>query len=124
MREMTVAVPELHGRERPRKLAIRQDAPVRLTSISVENYSMHKSTSVDLEPVTVLIGRNGGGKSALLDALMTLGRTARGPFVKPSKRPALFPIARDSFTGPRMMRTCGFASGSIRETTRALSSTN
>jgi len=50
---------------------------VRLTSISIENYSIHRSTSVDLEPVTVLIGRNGGGKSALIDALMLLSRTAR-----------------------------------------------
>lgn len=49
-----------------------------LTSVSIENYSIHKNTSVDLQPVTVLIGRNGGGKSALLDALMLLGRTARG----------------------------------------------
>jgi predicted ATPase len=46
--------------------------------LSIENYSLHRSTRIDLEPVTVLVGRNGGGKSALLDALQLLGRTARG----------------------------------------------
>ncbi|MEJ7786903.1 MAG: AAA family ATPase [Solirubrobacteraceae bacterium] len=44
----------------------------------IENYSIHRESSLALEPVTVLIGRNGGGKSTLLEALLLLGRFARG----------------------------------------------
>lgn len=49
-----------------------------LKTFSVENYSAHKSTSIDLSPLTILVGPNGGGKSALFDALLNFSMVSRG----------------------------------------------
>ena len=70
-----------------------------LASISIENYSIHRATDVALSPVTVFVGRNGGGKSALLDALMTLGRTARGSLAQAFEETGAFSYRARLFHG-------------------------
>jgi predicted ATPase len=44
----------------------------------VSNYMIHKATSVDLHPVTVFVGSNNGGKSALFDSLLNFSMVSRG----------------------------------------------
>lgn len=47
-------------------------------TFSVTNFLNHKETSLDFEPVTVLIGPNNGGKTAIFDALLNFSMLARG----------------------------------------------
>ena len=44
----------------------------------VSNYMIHRSTSVDLFPVTVFVGSNNGGKSSMFDALLNFSMVSRG----------------------------------------------
>jgi hypothetical protein len=44
----------------------------------VANYMIHKSTSVELYPVTVFVGSNNAGKSALFDSLLNFSMVSRG----------------------------------------------
>jgi len=44
----------------------------------VRNYMIHQDTSIDLDPITVLVGANGGGKSALFDAMLNFSMLSRG----------------------------------------------
>ena len=44
----------------------------------VRNYMVHQDTSIELQPLTVLVGPNGGGKSALFDAMLNFSMLARG----------------------------------------------
>jgi len=45
---------------------------------AVRNYKIHKETSLDLFPITVFVGPNSGGKSAIFDALITFSMVCRG----------------------------------------------
>ena len=45
---------------------------------SVRNYKIHKDTSLNLFPITVFVGPNSGGKSAIFDALITFSMVCRG----------------------------------------------
>lgn len=49
-----------------------------LHEVTVKNYSIHRDTKIALSPVSVLVGPNGGGKSALFDALLNFSMLARG----------------------------------------------
>jgi predicted ATPase len=52
----------------------------RLLSIQVERFkSYRRATSVELKPLTVVLGRNNGGKSTLIQALLLLKQTLAHP---------------------------------------------
>jgi len=46
--------------------------------LSITNWMIHKATSVTFFPVTVFVGPNNGGKSALFDALLNFSMVSRG----------------------------------------------
>lgn len=46
--------------------------------MTVKNFMVHRSTAVQLYPVTVFVGPNGGGKSALFEALVNFSMVSRG----------------------------------------------
>ena len=49
-------------------------------SFRVRNFMIHQDTSLALLPLTVLVGPNGGGKSALFDAMLNFSMLSRGMF--------------------------------------------
>lgn len=49
-----------------------------LRKLHVKNYMIHQDTIIELQPLTVLVGPNGGGKSALFDALLNFSMVSRG----------------------------------------------
>jgi len=46
--------------------------------LTLTNWMIHKSTSVELFPITVFVGPNNGGKSALFDGLLNFSMVSRG----------------------------------------------
>lgn len=49
-----------------------------IRTFKVKNYLVHRETSIELSPITVLVGPNSGGKSALFDAILNFSMVARG----------------------------------------------
>jgi len=49
-----------------------------IPELTVRNYMIHRSTRIELTPITVLIGPNGAGKSALFDAILNFSMLSRG----------------------------------------------
>ncbi len=49
-----------------------------IDKVVINNWMIHKATTVDLFPVTVFVGHNNGGKSALFDALLNFSMVSRG----------------------------------------------
>jgi AAA15 family ATPase/GTPase len=47
--------------------------------LTVHNYMIHRRTEVALSPLTILVGPNNAGKSALFDALLNLSRVSSDP---------------------------------------------
>ncbi|HEV2198902.1 MAG TPA: AAA family ATPase [Bryobacteraceae bacterium] len=45
---------------------------------SIRNFKIHKDTSLTLFPITVFVGPNSGGKSAIFDALINFSMVCRG----------------------------------------------
>ena len=54
----------------------------RITQLRLTAFKSYSDVTLALEPLTVLIGRNGSGKSNGLDALEVLSRLARGDEVR------------------------------------------
>ena len=44
----------------------------------IRNYAIHQNTSIQLLPLTVFVGPNGGGKSAFFDAMLNFSLLSRG----------------------------------------------
>lgn len=49
-----------------------------ISNFRVQNFKIHRDSTIDLYPITVLVGPNGGGKSALFDALTNFSMVSRG----------------------------------------------
>ena len=47
-------------------------------SVRIKNYMVHQDTRMQLSPLTVFVGPNGGGKSAFFDALLNFSMLSRG----------------------------------------------
>jgi len=45
---------------------------------TIKNFKIHRDTSLDLFPITVFVGPNSGGKSAIFDALINFSMVCRG----------------------------------------------
>ena len=45
---------------------------------AINNFKIHRDTSLDLFPITVFVGPNSGGKSAIFDALINFSMVSRG----------------------------------------------
>lgn len=49
-----------------------------IREFTIKNYLVHRSTTLALSPISVFVGPNGGGKSALFDAILNFSMVARG----------------------------------------------
>lgn len=45
---------------------------------AIRNFKIHKDTALNLYPITVFVGPNSGGKSAIFDALINFSMVCRG----------------------------------------------
>src|SRR5215831_12673369 len=54
------------------------EAPMFIRQFEVSNYKIHKATTVNLYPITVFVGSNNGGKSALFDSILNFSMVSRG----------------------------------------------
>ena len=49
-----------------------------ISRFRVQNYMIHRDTEVELPQIAVFVGENGGGKSALFDAMLNFSMISRG----------------------------------------------
>lgn len=49
-----------------------------LRSLRIRNYSIHRDTQIHFSPITAFVGPNGGGKSAIFDAILNFSMISRG----------------------------------------------
>src|SRR6266567_241176 len=53
--------------------------------LRVENFMSLKDASIDLEPLTILVGANGSGKSAIFKAIVVLSKLLNGTPIRGPK---------------------------------------
>lgn len=49
-----------------------------IKTFNIQNYMVHKDSQMNLSPLTVFVGPNGGGKSAFFDAMLNFSMLSRG----------------------------------------------
>src|ERR1035438_9540202 len=54
------------------------DQEMFIRRFAIRNFKIHKDTALNLFPITVLVGPNSGGKSAIFDALINFSMVCRG----------------------------------------------
>lgn len=52
--------------------------PLYIRRFSIKNFKIHRDTELNLFPITVFVGPNSGGKSAIFDALINFSMVCRG----------------------------------------------
>ena len=60
----------------------------------ISKFKIHKNTAIDLFPITVFVGPNSGGKSAIFDALINFSMVCRGSLAEAFNQ---FPYSFDAF---------------------------
>jgi predicted ATPase len=56
----------------------KRESGMYIKNFSIKNFKIHRDTSLDLFPITVFVGPNSGGKSAIFDALINFSMVCRG----------------------------------------------
>jgi hypothetical protein len=70
--------------------------------LTVRNYMIHRSTSIKLSPIT-----NGGGKSALFDAILNFSMLSRGS-LKQAFGPFPYTYSATKYRGAQRYENLGF----------------
>jgi len=78
-----------------------------IQQFTAKNYLVHRSTRVELSPVTVFVGPNGGGKSSFFDAMLNFSMVARGN-IRQSFSQYPFSFAATRFHGTGRLGRIGF----------------
>lgn len=72
-----------------------------ISSFRVKNFMIHRDSSIKFFPITVLVGHNAGGKSALFDALINFSMLSRGNIAQAfGPYPYSFEARKHFGTGP------------------------
>ena len=73
----------------------------------VKNYMIHRDTTIELSPITVLVGPQGGGKSALFDSMINFSLVSRGN-VRQAFGPYPFSFRQSRYRGAGTATTISF----------------
>jgi hypothetical protein len=65
-----------------------------IRKFEITNFKIHKNTPVELFPITVFVGPNSGGKSAIFDALINFSMVCRGSLAEAFNQ---FPYSFEAF---------------------------
>jgi energy-coupling factor transporter ATP-binding protein EcfA2 len=92
-----------------------------ITSLTLENFKSHRSTTVELGRLTVLVGPNGAGKTSVLQAIHCMSRLAQASakdVFRGTKDPAL--LLRRGSGGPLAVQAQGTEAGRVWSTSFAM----